>query len=47
MQQQAEGIGSKAVAAQAVRSKAIFKLFNAVLTFPAIVTNGVPGCLKS
>ncbi len=40
MQQQAEGIGSKAVAAQAVGSKAILKLFNAVLTFPAIVIEG-------
>ena len=40
MEQQAEGMGSKAVAAQAVRSKAIFKLFDAVLTFPAIVIEG-------
>lgn len=33
-------MGSKAVAAQAVRSKTIFKLFDAVLTFPAIVIEG-------
>jgi len=31
------------VAAQAVRSKAIFKLFDAVLTFPAIVIEGKDG----
>jgi hypothetical protein len=31
------------VAAQAVRSKAIFKLFNAVLTLPAIVIEGKDG----
>ena len=37
VEQQAEGIGPKAVAAQAVSGKAIFKLLNAVLTFPAIV----------
>ena len=37
MEQQAERIGSKAMAAQAVSSKTIFKLFNAVLTFAAIV----------
>jgi hypothetical protein len=37
VKQQAEGIGSKAVATQAVSGKAIFELLNAVLTFPAIV----------
>jgi hypothetical protein len=31
VEQQAEGIGSKAMTAQAVRGKAIFKLLNAVL----------------
>ena len=43
MEQQAERIGPKAVAAQAVRSKTIFELFNAVLTFPAIVIEGKNG----
>ena len=43
MEQQAEGIGSKAVAAQAVRSKAIFKLFNTVLTLATIVIEGKDG----
>lgn len=43
MEQQAEGISSKAMTAQAVRSKAIFELFNAVLTFPAIVIEGKDG----
>ena len=43
MEQQAEGIGPEAVAAQAVRSKAIFKLFNAVLAFPAIVIESKNG----
>ena len=37
MEQQAECIGSKTVAAQAVSSKTIFELLNAVLTFPTIV----------
>ena len=37
MEQQAERIGSKTVAAQAVSSKTIFELLNAVLTFPTIV----------
>jgi hypothetical protein len=43
VEQQAEGVGAKAVAAQAVRSKTIFKLFNAVLTLPAIVIEGKDG----
>jgi len=37
VEQQAEGIGSKTMAAQTVGSKAILKLFNAVLTLTAIV----------
>src|ERR1700684_3612542 len=37
VQQQAERIGSEAVAAQAVSGKTILELFNAVLAFPAIV----------
>jgi hypothetical protein len=41
--QQAERIGPKAVAAQAVSSKPILELFNPVLTFPAIVIKGKNG----
>ena len=37
MKQQAERIGSEAVAAQAVSGKTILEFFNAVLAFPAIV----------
>ena len=37
MEQQAESIRSKAVAAQAVSGKTVFELFDAILTFPAIV----------
>src|ERR1700722_7191403 len=43
MEQQAERIGPKAVAAQAVSSKTIFELLNAVLTLPAIVIEGKNG----
>ena len=46
MEQQAERVGSKAMAAQAVSGKTIFKLFNTVLTFAAIVIerkNGTAG----
>ena len=43
MEQQAERIGPKAVAAQAVSSKTIFELFNTVLTLPAIVIKGKNG----
>ena len=43
MEQQAERIGPKAVAAQAVSGKTIFELFNAVLTFSAIVIEGKNG----
>ena len=43
MQQQAESIGSEAVAAQAVSGKTILEFFNAVLTFPAIVIEGKNG----
>ena len=37
MQQQAEGIGQEAVAAQAVGAKAVFELLDAPLAFAAIV----------
>jgi hypothetical protein len=40
VQQQAESIGSEAVAAQAVSGKTILEFFNAVLTFPAVVMEG-------
>jgi hypothetical protein len=43
VQQQAEGVGSEAVAAQAVSGKTILEFFNAVLTFPAIVVTGKDG----
>ena len=46
MEQQAESIGSEAVAAQAVSGKTILEFFNAVLAFPAIVIerkNGTAG----
>jgi hypothetical protein len=43
VQQQAERVGSEAVAAQAVSRKAILEFFNAVLTFPAIVIKGKDG----
>jgi hypothetical protein len=46
VEQQAERIGPKAVAAQAVSSKTIFELFNTVLTFPAIVIKGKNGTAK-
>ena len=43
VQQQAERIGSEAVAAQAVSGKTILEFFNAVLTLPAIVIEGENG----
>jgi hypothetical protein len=43
VQQQAERIGSEAVAAQAVSGKTILEFFNAVLTFSAIVIEGKNG----
>jgi hypothetical protein len=43
VQQQAESIGSEAVAAQAVSGKTILELFNAILTFPAVVIEGKNG----
>ena len=43
MQQQAERIRSKAVAAQAVSGKAILEFFDAVRAFSAIVIEGKNG----
>ena len=37
MQQQAEGVGQKAVTAQAVGAETVLEFFNAVLTFTAVV----------
>jgi hypothetical protein len=37
VQEQAEGIGQEAVAAQAVRAEAVLELLDAVLAFAAIV----------
>src|SRR5215472_5796015 len=37
MQQEAEGVGQKAVTAQAVGSETVLEFFNAVLTFTAVV----------
>jgi len=36
-QEQAEGVGQKAVTAQAVGAKAVFELLDAILALPAMV----------
>ncbi len=40
MQEQAEGVGQKAVATEAVGAKAVLELLDAVLTLAAIVVEG-------
>jgi hypothetical protein len=40
VQEQAEGVGQKAMAAQTVGVEAVLELFNAVLAFPAIIVKG-------
>jgi hypothetical protein len=40
VQQQAEGIGQKAVTTEAVGAKAVFKFFDAVLALAAVVVEG-------
>jgi len=40
IQQQAEGVGQKAMAAQAVGAKTVFEFLDAVLALPAIVVEG-------
>ena len=37
VQEQAEGVGQKAVTAQAIGAKAVLELFDAILALPAIV----------
>src|ERR1035441_10746215 len=39
VQEQAEGVGQKAVTAQAIGAKAVLELFDAILALPAIVVD--------
>src|ERR1700736_1679759 len=43
VEQQPKGIGSEAMAAQSSGIKAVLELFDAVLTFPAIIIEGKHG----
>jgi hypothetical protein len=43
VQQQAEGIGSEAVAAQTISDKTILEFLNAILTLLAIIIEGKKG----